>query len=138
MNLAGVGLEGVERGDVAAAPGFLKPTLSLDARLDVLESCPREVKNRTRVRLYLGSAELLARLALLDAEVLKPGSSGLVQLRLEQPTACAKGDRYVLRFYSPMNTIGGGVVLEPHAPEAPAVRRGGAGEPGRQGAGHAG
>jgi selenocysteine-specific elongation factor len=115
LNLAGVGLEGVERGDVCCAPGFLRPTLSLDARLDVLASCPREVKNRTRVRLYLGSAELLARLTLLDAEVLTPGSSGLVQLRLELPTACAKGDRYVLRFYSPMHTIGGGAVLEPHA-----------------------
>jgi selenocysteine-specific elongation factor len=115
LNLAGVGLEGVERGDVCCAPGFLQPTLSLDSRLDVLASCPREVKNRTRVRLYLGSAELLARLTLLDAEVLAPGSSGLVQLRLEEPTACAKGDRYVLRFYSPMHTIGGGAVLEPHA-----------------------
>src|SRR5438270_8711962 len=117
LNLAGVGLEGVERGDVCCAPGFLRPTLSLDARLDVLGSCPREVKNRTRVRVYLGSAELLARLTLLDAEVLSPGSSGLVQLRLEEPTACAKGDRYVLRFYSPMHTIGGGSVLEPHAPK---------------------
>jgi selenocysteine-specific elongation factor len=117
LNLAGVGLEGVERGDVATAPGSLRPTVSLDARLDVLASCPREVKNRTRVRLYLGSAELLARLALLDAETLMPGSSGLIQLRLEQPTACAKGDRFVLRFYSPMHTIGGGAVLEPHAPK---------------------
>jgi selenocysteine-specific elongation factor len=115
LNLAGVGLEGVERGDVCCAPGSLRPTLSLDARLDVLASCPREVKNRTRVRLYLGSAELLARLTLLDTEVLPPGSSGLIQLRLEQPTACAKGDRFVLRFYSPMHTIGGGAVLEPHA-----------------------
>jgi selenocysteine-specific elongation factor len=115
LNLAGVGLESVERGDVAGAPGALRPTLSFDARLDVLESCPREVKNRTRVRLYLGSAELLARLTLLNAEVLPPGSSGLIQLRLEEPTACAKGDRFVLRFYSPMHTIGGGAVLEPHA-----------------------
>jgi len=73
------------------------------------------VKNRTRVRVHLGSAELLARLALLDAETLPPGGSGLIQLRLEQPTACAKGDRFVLRFYSPMHTIGGGAVLEPHA-----------------------
>lgn len=115
LNLAGVGLEGVQRGDVCCAPGFLSPTVSLDVRLDVLASCPREVKNRSRVRLYLGSAELLARLTLLDAEVLAPGSSGLIQLRLEEPTACAKGDRFVLRFYSPMHTIGGGAVLEPHA-----------------------
>jgi selenocysteine-specific elongation factor len=116
MNLAGVGLEGVERGDVAAPPGVYQPTLALDVRLDVLKSCPREVKNRTRVRVHLGAAEVLARLNLLDADALQPGDSGLAQLRLESPTVAAKGDRYVLRFYSPMTTIGGGAVIDPHPP----------------------
>ena len=87
----------VARVPVERAPGALRPTLSVDARLEVLASCPREVKNRTRVRVYLGAAELLARLTLLDAESLRPGASGLIQLRLEQPAACAKGDRFVLR-----------------------------------------
>ncbi len=113
MNLAGLELEEVSRGDVAAPPGIYVPTQALDLRLDVLESCPRPVKHRTRVRIYLGTAEVLARLVLLDTEVLEPGSSGLVQLRLESPTVAAKGDRYVLRFYSPMETIGGGSVIDP-------------------------
>jgi selenocysteine-specific elongation factor len=119
MNLAGVEKEEVERGDVAAPPGVYAPTTALDARLEVLESCPREVRHRTRVRVYLGTAEVLARLNLLDSEGLEPGSSGLVQLRLETPTIAAKGDRYVLRFYSPMETIGGGAIIDP----APARHR---------------
>jgi selenocysteine-specific elongation factor len=113
MNLAGLELEEVERGAVAAPPSVYAPTVALDARLDVLASCPREVKNRTRVRVYLGTAEVLARLNLLDAESVQPGSSALVQLRLESPTVAAKGDRYVLRFYSPMDTIGGGSIIDP-------------------------
>jgi selenocysteine-specific elongation factor len=113
MNLAGVDLEEIQRGEVAAPPGVYGPTVALDARLDVLENCPREVKNRSRVRVYLGTAEILARLNLLDADQLEPGSSGLVQLRLEHPTMAAKGDRYVLRFYSPMETIGGGSIIDP-------------------------
>ena len=119
MNLAGVELEDIRRGDVAAPPEVYRPTLALDARLDVLESCPRPVKNRTRVRIYLGTDEVLARLNLLDAEVLEPGQSGLVQLRLENPTVAAKGDRFVLRFYSPMETIGGGSIID----AAPAKHR---------------
>jgi selenocysteine-specific elongation factor len=118
MNLAGLEVEALQRGDVAAPPGVYQPTLALDARLDVLESCPREVKNRMRVRVYLGAAEVLARLNLLDAETLAPGGSALVQLRLETPTVAAKGDRFVLRFYSPMETMGGGAVIDP----APARR----------------
>jgi selenocysteine-specific elongation factor len=114
MNMAGVDLEDVERGDIVATPGAFAPTLALDARLNVLESCPREVKNRSRVRLYVGTAEVLARLTLLDAEVLRPGGAGMVQLRLESATACAKGDRCVLRFYSPMQLIGGGAILDPN------------------------
>src|SRR5204863_2898676 len=97
-----------------APPGVYEATLALDVRLDVLESCPREVKSRTRVRVYLGTAEILARLNLLDAESLAAGQPGLAQLRLESPTVAAKGDRYVLRFYSPMETIGGGAVIDPH------------------------
>lgn len=116
MNLAGMDLEGVTRGDVAAPPGAYQPTQALDARLEVLKSCPREVKQRTRVRVYLGTAEVLARLHLLDRDVLLPGESGLVQLRLEEPAVTVKGDRFVLRFYSPLALLGGGTVLDPTAP----------------------
>ena len=113
MNLAGLELEEVERGNVVAPVGAQHSTLALDARLDVLKSCPRELKNRTRVRVYLGTAEILARLNILDAETIEPGGSGLVQLRLETPTVASKGDRYVVRFYSPMETIGGGTIVDP-------------------------
>jgi selenocysteine-specific elongation factor len=113
LNLAGLEVEDVERGDVAAPLNTQRATQALDARLDVLKSCPRELKNRTRVRVYLGTAEVLARLNILDSETLEPGGSGLVQLRLETPTIAAKGDRYVLRFYSPMETIGGGSIVDP-------------------------
>jgi selenocysteine-specific elongation factor len=112
MNLVGLDTEEVERGNVAAPPGSYARVQALDARLEVLPSCPREVKNRTRVRVYLGTAEVLARLNLLDAETLEPGKDGLVQLRLETPTVAARGDRFVLRFYSPMETIGGGSVID--------------------------
>jgi selenocysteine-specific elongation factor len=113
MNLAGLELEDVQRGNVAAPVGTYRATQALDARLEVLESYAREVKNRTRVRVYLGAAEVLARLNVLDAESIPPGGTGLVQLRLESPTVAAKGDRYVLRFYSPMETIGGGSIIDP-------------------------
>lgn len=113
VNLAGLELEEVHRGNVAAPTGTYRATQALDARLEVLESCPRPIKNRTRVRVYLGAAEILARLNVLDAETIEPGGEGLVQLRLETPTIAAKGDRYVLRFYSPMETIGGGSIIDP-------------------------
>jgi selenocysteine-specific elongation factor len=112
LNLAGLELVAVERGDVVAPPAAFAPTLAIDARLDVLPSCPRVVKNRSRVRVYVGTAEVLARLTLLDAESLQAGQSGLVQLRLEEPAVCTKGDRLVLRFYSPMQLIGGGPVID--------------------------
>ncbi len=111
MNLAGLDRDDIERGCVATPPGIYAATWALDVRLDVLKSFGRELKNRTRVRVYLGAAEVLARLNLLDSEELEPGQSGLVQLRLESPTVVAKGDRFVVRLYSPMETIGGGSVI---------------------------
>jgi selenocysteine-specific elongation factor len=112
MNLAGIERDEITRGDVAAPPGIYTATQALDARLDVLKGCPREVKNRTRVRVYLGAAEILARLNLLDGDSIAAGGTGLVQLRLEEPTVASKGDRFVLRFYSPMETIGGGAIID--------------------------
>ena len=114
LNLAGVNVEDIQRGDVCGPPDTLQTTQALDARLDTLESCPREVKYRTRVRVYLGAAEVLARLNTLGGDKLDPGEAGFIQLRLETPAVALKGDRYVLRFYSPMQTIGGGAILDPH------------------------
>lgn len=112
-NIAGVKPAEVKRGDVVAAPGLLKPTLLLDARLQVLKNAPRAIKNLERIRLYLGSKEVLARVIVLDKKLIYPGESALVQFRLEEKTTALSGDRFVIRSYSPMVTIGGGLILDP-------------------------
>lgn len=116
VNLTGVALEDVSRGDVLVAPGSLKATTMVDCRLYLLPSAPRPLSHRARVRFHTGTAEVIGRAYLLDKEELEPGDRGLVQFRLEAPVAVRRGDRYVIRFYSPMVTIGGGEVLESHPP----------------------
>ena len=116
VNLTGIELSDVSRGDVLVAPGSLKATTMVDCRLYLLPSAPRPLANRTRVRFHTGTAEVLGRAYLLDKGELEPGGRGLVQFRLEGPVAVRRGDRYVIRSYSPMVTIGGGEVLESHPP----------------------
>ncbi|MGH7725005.1 MAG: selenocysteine-specific translation elongation factor [Candidatus Eiseniibacteriota bacterium] len=114
--LHGLAKEDLARGDWVLAPGSLAPTTLLSVRLDILRDLPRPLANRARVRFHLGSGEALGRVVLLESEELAPGASGLAQLRLETPVVAARGDRFVLRTYSPMRTLGGGTVLET-APE---------------------
>ncbi|HHW91915.1 MAG TPA: selenocysteine-specific translation elongation factor [Firmicutes bacterium] len=116
VNLTGIDLEDVARGNVLAAPGSLRATTMVDCRLYLLPSAPRPLSHRTRVRFHAGTAEVMGRAYLLDQEELEPGDTGLVQFRLETPVAVRRSDRYVIRFYSPMVTIGGGEVLESHPP----------------------
>ncbi len=117
LNLANIKVEQVKRGDVLAKPGSMEPTMMLDARLELLSDSPRGIDNRSRLRLYHGTSEIMCRVILLDREALKPGENALVQLRLEEKLVCRKDDRFVIRFYSPMLTIGGGIVLEPNPPK---------------------
>ena len=112
LNLQDVAKEDLRRGQVAAAPGTLVPTARLDARLDVLASAPREIKHRDRVRLHVGTDEVMARLSIIGAQTVAPGASAAVQLVLERPTVALPGDRYVIRSFSPIVTIGGGRVLD--------------------------
>ncbi len=114
MNVAGLEVADLERGKVLAAPGLLRSTLMLDVRLDLLADADKPLQNRDRLRLYTGTSEVLCRAVLLDAELLLPGEKALVQLRLEEPVALQAGDRFVVRTYSPMYTIGGGTVLDAH------------------------
>ena len=100
------------RGHVLAAAGSLQPTRMLDVRLEVLPSSPFPVKNGSWVHLYLGAGEFLAKVALLEDEELAEGASAFAQLRLLSPAVARKDDRFVIRFYSPLVTIGGGVVLD--------------------------
>ncbi len=113
VNLARLSQEGVARGDTLCAPGSMKASGMLDVRLQLLRTARRPLKQRTRVRLHHGTAELLGRVYLLEGDVLEPGASCYAQLRLEQPVAATRGDRFVIRSYSPMTTIGGGSVLDP-------------------------
>jgi len=114
INLVGIELDQVERGDVLATAGLFERTSMIDVRLELLASSPAPLAQRTRVRLHVGTAEVLARVILLDCDQLDPGERGLAQLRLEKPLCVAWGDRFVLRRYSPALSIGGGTVLDPH------------------------
>lgn len=113
VNLAGLEAEQIDRGSIVAGPGMIKPSQRLDVRLQLLKSAVRPLKNRTRVRFYLGTRETLGRVILLDREELAPGSVVYAQVVLEDRTVPVKGDRFVIRSYSPMRTIGGGAVIDP-------------------------
>ena len=116
LNLAGTGRDEIRRGYVLAAPDSIRSGKNVDVRLRLLKSAGRVVKNQTRLHFHSGSAEMLCRAVLLDADSIAPGESCLAQLRMETDTALKPGDRFIVRFYSPVETIGGGVVLEPDAP----------------------
>jgi selenocysteine-specific elongation factor len=118
VNLGGVETAEVERGMVLAPAGRLSPTQALDAFVSVLADAPRPLRTRQRVRVHHGTAEVLARVAALeDSGEIAPGASGLVQLRLESPVVALPGERFILRTYSPQQTIAGGEILDAHAPK---------------------
>ncbi len=117
VNLQGVEKEQVERGDVLIPPDSLPVTHMVDAHLEYLQGAPWRLKNRARVRFHAGTAEILARVVLLDREVLEPGEEADVQIRLESPTVVVHGDPFVIRSYSPAQTIGGGVILDGYPPK---------------------
>jgi selenocysteine-specific elongation factor len=115
-NLAGLDVSQIERGDVLARPGTLRPTSMLDVDVTLLRG-ERPLKDQSRLRVHLASAEVMARVRLLDRPLLEGGATARAQLRLESPAVAGRGDRLVLRSYSPAATIGGAVVLDPIAPK---------------------
>lgn len=119
INLSNVKKKEIKRGCVLAPPNSMKNTDLLDVKLQILESSMRILTNHTRLHFFTGTSEILCRAVLLDKEEIGPGESGYVQLRLEEEIAVRRGDKFVVRFYSPMETIGGGVILEPN----PGVKR---------------
>ena len=111
-NLAGVEREEIERGMALAPPGIFAATARVDARVTLLSSA-RPLKNRARVHFHQGTAEAIAEVILLDGDAeMAPGESGFVQLRLDARILVLPGDRFILRQFSPVVTIGGGVVLD--------------------------
>ncbi len=111
LNLANVAPEELARGMMLATPGLLMPARRLDVRLSLLNSA-RELQNRARVHLHLFTAETIAEVALYEGQKLAPGGEAWAQLRSDEPVACVPGDRFILRQFSPVATIGGGVVVD--------------------------
>lgn len=111
LNLHGTEKSALKRGDVLSEPDLLKPTYMLDAHLSLLSNAVKPLKNRSRVRFHHGTSEILARIVLFDREKLTPGENTYVQIRLEAPTVAMARDRYIIRSYSPVVTIGGGEIL---------------------------
>ncbi len=117
INFQGLDKASVNRGDLLSSPDALKPSYLLDASISYLKSNAKPAKNRTRVRFHTGTVEIMGNLILLDQETLKPGENGFIQLRLDAPVTCVKNDRFVLRSFSPVRTIGGGEILNPLPPK---------------------
>ena len=114
VNLRLVDKAEVERGDLLAAPGMVKPTYMVDARLEVLAGFAKPLAHWTRVRFYLGTRETFGRVVLLDADEVRPGDAAFVQLRLESPVPAVTGDSFIIRDFSANWTIGGGKILDAH------------------------
>ena len=116
VNLGGIDHSDIERGMVLAAKDVFEPTQVIDAEIEVLADAAKPLRSRQRVRVHAGTAEILARVTVLnDFGEIGPGSTDLVQLRLETPTVAVHGTRVILRSYSPQETIAGGRVLDPFA-----------------------
>jgi selenocysteine-specific elongation factor len=125
VNLQGLERAAVTRGDVIGLPGTLVPSLLVDGTLELLADAPRAVKSRARVRFHVGTSEIMARALLLDRPELAPGETAFARFRLEAPLVARPGDRFVVRSYSPVVTIGGGTLLDVDPPrfkrKAPAL-----------------
>lgn len=117
VNLAGLEVNEIQRGDVLGSPEVWQPTRYLDVRLHLLASAPKALVNQGRIRFHLGTDEVMGRVVLLDKQELEPGESGFAQIRLERPVIASRQDLFVIRSYSPMTTIGGGNILEPYPPQ---------------------
>ncbi len=118
INLSNIKLNEIKRGDVIATKNTMAPSLITDCSFYYLKSCEKPLKNRQRVKLYHGTNEILCRIIILDKEEILPGEKSYVQLRLEEPLTAQKNDKFVIRNYSPMYTLGGGTIIEPLAKKA--------------------
>lgn len=112
LNLGGIKKDDIYRGTVLSKKASMESSMMLDVQLTLLSDSKKEVQSGSRVHFYCGSSEGLAKVVLLDRDVLEKGASCPAQLRFEKPIAVKYADRFIIRFYSPLITIGGGKVLE--------------------------
>lgn len=112
INVAGIDKEKIEKGDTLAAIGTMTPTMMIDCKVKILPVASKDVEHWDRIRLYHGAREILGRIVPLEGKTIPRGEESYVQIRLEENFACKAGDRIILRAYSPMETIGGGLILD--------------------------
>ncbi len=114
VNISGVSVDQIRRGDVVIHPGTYQATTMLDVWVRLLKDAGAPLKHNSEMKLFLGAAEVIARVRLLGTQELKPGEEGFLQLILEHPVVALRQDRFILRRPSPAETIGGGQVVNPH------------------------
>lgn len=114
VNVSGINLDQIQRGNVVTRPGDYQTTRRMDVHFRLLPGVTQPVKHNSEVKLFLGAAEVMTRLRLLGTDELKPGEEGWLQLEFVEPVVAVRGDRYILRRPSPPETIGGGAVIDPH------------------------
>lgn len=114
MNISGVDVADVERGQVVVRPGSIEPTRRIDVHFKLLDDVALPLEHNTEVKLFIGATEMVARLRLIGSKQLMPGEEGWLQLEPRDPIVAVRGDRYILRRPSPGETLGGGVVLDAH------------------------
>ncbi len=117
VNLQGIEVAEIKRGYWLTTPGYLSPSHRVDAKLRLIHSTNRTITNWNRIRFHLGTDEALGRIVLLDRDDLSGGDEAYVQIVMEKPVVCYKGDPFVIRYYSPVTTIGGGVIIDANAPK---------------------
>lgn len=114
VNISGIGLDEIKRGNIVAHPEDYQPTRRMDLRFRLLPDVIQALKHNTEVKLFIGAAEVLARVRTLGTEVIEPGEAGWLQLEMREPIVAIRGDHYILRRPSPGETLGGGRVVDPH------------------------
>ena len=114
VNLSGVSVDKINRGDVIAYPGTYQPTTMIDVWCSLIKDTDQPLKHNSEVKLFLGAAEVMARVRVLGVEELQPGKDAFLQLMLESPVVALRQDRFIIRRPSPAATIGGGQVVDPH------------------------
>lgn len=114
INLSGLSVHDLERGDVVTLPGQYQATTRMDVFLRLLPDIQKPLRHGTELKVFHGTAESMALLRLLGTDELRPGGQGFAQLELSRPFVAVRGDRFILRRPSPAETLGGGIVLDPH------------------------
>jgi selenocysteine-specific elongation factor len=114
VNITGLNVGQIQRGEVVSLPGKFQPTQRIDLRFRLLPNVSDSIRHHTEVKFFIGTSETVADLRLLGADKLSPGESGWLQLELHSPVVAVRGDRYILRRPSPEETLGGGMVVDPH------------------------